>query len=116
MLLFMFFFLAGQLAIKSKKLTWAPLIIIVGMFILGRIVLGMGFPFIAVGALAIVGELAHPKERPILTSLFAASGFVGAIVAAGSALGTYAMDSSWSWRIPSSLQLGPVVLQLIFIW
>ena len=86
------------------------------MFILGRIVLGMGFPFTTVGALAIVGELAHPKERPILTSLFTASGFVGAIAAAGCTLGTFAMDNSWSWRIPSALQLGPTAFQLVFIW
>ena len=86
------------------------------MFVLGRIVLGMGIPFSVVGASSIIGELSYPKERPILTSLFTTSALVGAIAAAGCTLGTFAISNSWSWRIPSALQLFPTALQLVFIW
>ena len=86
------------------------------MFVLGRIILGMGIPFSLVAASSLVGELSYPKERPILTSLFTVSGLIGGIAAAGSTLGTFAMTSSWSWRIPSALQLFPTAFQLAFIW
>jgi MFS family permease len=74
------------------------------MFVMARIILGFGIPFAIVGASSLIGELAHPRERPILTSLFNVSWFVGAIVAAGINLGTFKMNSNWSWRIPSYLQ------------
>ncbi|KAL7271328.1 hypothetical protein RUND412_005921 [Rhizina undulata] len=86
------------------------------MFVIARIILGFGIPFAIVAASSLIGELSHPKERPILTSLFNSSWFVGAIVAAGVTLGTFNMETTWSWRIPSYLQLVPSVMQLTFIW
>ena len=86
------------------------------MFVLGRIVLGMGIPFSIVAASSLIGELSYPKERPILTSLFTSSGMIGGIAAAGSTFGTFAMSNTWSWRIPSALQLVPTAFQLAFIW
>lgn len=87
----------------------------VPMFIIGRILLGMGIPFAIVAASALIGELAYPKERATMTSLFNASWFVGAIAAAGTTLGTFAMPNTWAWRIPSLLQLVPTFFQLCFI-
>lgn len=86
------------------------------MFIIGRILLGMGIPFAIVAASSLIGELSYPKERATLTSLFNASWFVGAIAAAGTTLGTFAMPNTWAWRIPSALQLVPTAFQLAFIW
>jgi hypothetical protein len=40
----------------------------------------------------------------------------GAIVAAGVTLGTFAMKTTWGWRIPSALQICPSLLQVLFIW
>ena len=56
------------------------------------------------------------KERPILTSLFNACFFVGAIVAAGITFGTQGIESDWSWRIPSLLQMGPSLLQVFLVF
>jgi len=39
----------------------------------------------------------------------------GSIVASGTTYGTFAISSTWSWRIPSLLQAFPSSLQLIFI-
>ena len=86
------------------------------MFVLGRILLGMGIPFSIVGASSLIGELSHPRERPILTSLFTTCGLIGAIAAGASTLGTFKMNSSWAWRIPSALQIVPTAFQLAFIW
>ena len=44
------------------------------------------------------------------------SPYLGAIVAAGVTLGTFAMKSTWGWRIPSVLQICPSLLQICFIW
>ncbi|KAA8899397.1 general substrate transporter [Sphaerosporella brunnea] len=86
------------------------------MFVISRIILGYGIPFAIVGASSLIGELAHPRERPIMTSLFNVSWFVGAIVAAGINLGTYDINSNWSWRIPSYLQFVPSITQVLALW
>ncbi|EKM59909.1 uncharacterized protein PHACADRAFT_250708 [Phanerochaete carnosa HHB-10118-sp] len=86
------------------------------MFVVARFLLGFGIPFAIVAASSMIGELAHPKERARIGSLFNASWFIGAIVAAGVTLGTFAMESTWGWRIPSCLQITPSLLQVCFIW
>lgn len=86
------------------------------MFVIARFLLGFGIPFAIVAASSMIGELAYPKERARMGSLFNSSWFIGAIVAAGVTLGTFAMPTNWGWRIPSILQVCPSVLQLCFIW
>ena len=68
----------------------------VEMFLASRWVLGFGIPFAIVNASALIGELAFAKERAIMTSLFNASWFVGAIVAAGVTYGTFQMTTTVS--------------------
>ncbi|RPD67473.1 hexose transporter [Lentinus tigrinus ALCF2SS1-7] len=86
------------------------------MFVIARFLLGFGIPFAIVGASSMIGELAYPKERARIGSLFNASWFIGAIVAAGVTLGTFEMPTNWGWRIPSLLQVIPSLLQIVFIW
>ncbi|CAL1700009.1 unnamed protein product [Somion occarium] len=86
------------------------------MFVIARFLLGFGIPFAIVAASSMIGELSYPKERARIGSLFNSSWFIGAIVAAGVTLGTFAMPTNWGWRIPSILQICPSLLQIIFIW
>lgn len=86
------------------------------MFVIARFLLGFGIPFAIVAASSMIGELAYLKERARIGSLFNASWFIGAIVAAGVTFGTFNMKSTWGWRIPSSLQIVPSLLQVCFIW
>lgn len=84
----------------------------VGMYIAARWLLGFGIPICIVAASSLIGELGYPKERPVLTSLFNASYFIGAILAAGITFGTQSLTpSNWSWRLPSLLQAVPSLLQ-----
>lgn len=85
------------------------------MFVIARLILGFGIPYGIVGASSLIGETAYPKERATLTSVFNASWFIGAIVAAAITLGTFAMPNTWSWRIPSILQVVPSLLQIAFM-
>ncbi|KAJ7068575.1 hexose transporter [Mycena amicta] len=85
------------------------------MFVISRVILGLGIPFAIVAASSLIGELSHPKERARMGSLFNSCFFIGSIVAAGVTLGTFSMPSNWGWRIPSLLQTIPSLIQLIFI-
>jgi MFS family permease len=87
----------------------------VAMFIISRLILGLGIPFAIVAASSLIGELSHPKERARLGSLFNSSYGVGSILTAGVTMGTFNMSSNWGWRIPSLLQLTPSLLQVAFI-
>ncbi|OQO05427.1 hypothetical protein B0A48_09196 [Cryoendolithus antarcticus] len=88
----------------------------VGMYLAARWFLGFGIPMCIVAASSLLGELGYPKERPILTSLFNASYFVGAILAASITFGTQKISGDWSWRIPSLLQMAPSLFQVSLIF
>jgi len=88
----------------------------IGMYIIARMLLGVGIVFAIISGSALIGELSHPKERPIMTSLFNSSYFVGSILAAAIAIRTVNIKGDWSWRIPSILQLVPSLLQIVFVF
>ncbi|KAF2220747.1 putative MFS sugar transporter [Elsinoe ampelina] len=88
----------------------------VGMYLAARFFLGFGIPMCIVAGSALLGELGYPKERPILTSLFNSSYFIGAILAAGITFGTMTIPNDWGWRVPSLLQAAPSLLQVCLIF
>ncbi|KAK4223358.1 putative sugar transporter [Podospora fimiseda] len=88
----------------------------VGMYIVARMILGFGIPTCIVSGSSLIGELAYPKERPIMTSLFNVAYFVGQIIAAGICFRTNNISSNWAWRIPSLLQICPSLLQITFVF
>ena len=88
----------------------------IAMFLVSRLILGMGIPFCISSASQLIAELTFPRHTSVLNGLFNESWYVGAIIAAGVTLGTYKIPSTWAWRIPSLLQIAPSLLQLTFIW
>ena len=85
---------------------------IVAMYIIARMILGFGILFAIIAGSSLIGELGHPRQRPILTSLFNSSYFIGSIIAAAIALKTVDIAGDWSWRLPSLLQMCPSLLQI----
>ncbi|KNG48898.1 major myo-inositol transporter iolT [Stemphylium lycopersici] len=88
----------------------------IGMYIIARMLLGFGILFAIVSGSSLIGELAYPKERPFMTSLFNASYFIGSITAAAIAIKTTTMTGNWGWRAPSLLQICPSLLQISTVW
>ncbi|KAH8796301.1 general substrate transporter [Hyaloscypha finlandica] len=75
------------------------------MFVMSRLVLGVGAAFFQGCVPLLMTETAYPTHRGILTSLYMCGWYVGSFVAAWATFGTRNYDNSWSWRIPSLLQL-----------
>lgn len=88
----------------------------VGMYIVARMLLGVGILFCIIAGAALIGELGHPKERAFLTSLFNSSYFIGAIIASAISIKTVEITNDWSWRLPSLLQICPSLLQIATVF
>ncbi|KAL2174125.1 sugar transporter-like protein [Thermothelomyces heterothallicus CBS 202.75] len=88
----------------------------VAMYIIARMILGMGILFCIISGAALIGELGHPKERAVLTSLFNSSYFIGQILASAITIGTTEMKTNWAWRLPSLLQICPSLLQIVTVF
>ncbi|KAJ3525428.1 hypothetical protein NM208_g11643 [Fusarium decemcellulare] len=88
----------------------------IGTFLGGRGLVGWGSSFIAVAAAPMIGELAYPSHRPIITAIYNTSWYLGSIVAAWVTYGTFKIPSGWSWRIPCLLQAAPSLIQVAFIY
>jgi fucose permease len=84
------------------------------MFIFSRIFLGHGIVYAIISGAALLGELGQPKERAFLGSMFNAFFGVGYILGAGIVVRTLPIPNDWSWRLPSTLQAVPSVVQIAF--
>ncbi|KAH7107183.1 hexose transporter [Auriculariales sp. MPI-PUGE-AT-0066] len=79
------------------------------MFVGARWLIGFGTTFAQNASPLLISELAYPKHRPALVSIFNSLWFSGSI-------GTFRINNTWSWRIPSLLQGLPSVLQVFLIF
>ncbi|KAI5479111.1 hypothetical protein MNV49_004110 [Pseudohyphozyma bogoriensis] len=76
-----------------------------GQLIGSRVLLGIGTAVGQVGAASLIPELAHPRIRHIIGSIFAAWLTFAMVY--------YPGGSSWSWRVPTLIQgFGPLLLIL----
>lgn len=83
------------------------------MFVAGKLLIGLGSFFQQVAAPVLVAELAHPKQRVLLTSLYNTSIFIGLVIGGWATFGTYSMSSQWAWKIPCLLQGALPAYQLV---
>ena len=87
----------------------------VNMFIGARFLIGFGLTFAANAAPMLVTEISYPTYRAPLTSLYNSLWYSGSIIAAWTTYGTFNINSTWAWRIPSVLQGIPAVLQFVLV-
>ncbi|KAE9989014.1 hypothetical protein EG328_003331 [Venturia inaequalis] len=80
------------------------------VFIVGRLLIGVGISFTLCAGPSLLNELAHPRMRGKIGASFNLLWYVGSIVAAWTTFGTGHIPTSWSWRIPSLMQGIPSVL------
>lgn len=64
----------------------------------------------------LIAELAYPNYRGKMTSMYWCFYYLGAILASWSCYGTNGRGDNWSWRIPTILQAGYPVVQLLFLY
>ncbi|KAM0323614.1 hypothetical protein ACHAPQ_008601 [Fusarium lateritium] len=88
----------------------------IAMFVISRVIIGAGSVVVAGVGAPYITEIAHPNQRSTATALFLTFYSVGSIIAGWCTFGTFRIDSTASWRIPSALQGLPSVIQLLFIW
>jgi MFS family permease len=87
-----------------------------GMFVFARVVVGVGSMLVVQPSPMLITELCYPTHRGKYTSLFWTIYYLGAILAAWTTYGTQRLDSTWAWRIPSIVQAGYPIIQIIFWW
>ncbi|KAK8044014.1 hypothetical protein PG993_004038 [Apiospora rasikravindrae] len=86
------------------------------MFIVSRLVVGFGGMFTVHPSPMLIAELAYPTHRGKYTSAFWTMYYLGAILASWTTFGCQNYETDWSWRIPSLLQAGFPLIQLVFWW
>ncbi|KAL3459530.1 sugar transporter [Aspergillus heterothallicus] len=76
-----------------------------GCFITARAFVGCATQFFGNSAPVLVTEIAYPSHRGIVTALYQCGWYVGSLIAAWATFGVRDYTTSWSWRIPSLLQI-----------
>ncbi|PLB44794.1 MFS hexose transporter [Aspergillus steynii IBT 23096] len=84
-----------------------------GLFIAGRLLLGLGGVVVAAIGPVWMGELAYPDHRATATAMSNTTYSAGAILSAWVTFGSFRMTSAWAWRIPTVFQALPSVIQAI---
>ncbi|KAG2188704.1 hypothetical protein INT44_003843 [Umbelopsis vinacea] len=87
-----------------------------GTFWAGRFIIGMGLALVNNAGPMLLAETAYPTQRPVLTSLYETSFPFGALIGALITFGSYYIDSTWAWRLPSLLQCLPAFIQIGLIY
>jgi MFS family permease len=70
-----------------------------------RLLVGISGSFFLVATPLLVNEIAYPKHRSIVSALYMSGYYVGGTMSSWIVYGTRVLDNSWSWRIPTLLQL-----------
>ncbi|VUC34744.1 unnamed protein product [Clonostachys rosea] len=83
------------------------------MFVASRFVIGFGLGIVSTAAPPLLSEVSYPTHRGKIVSFLMVSWPLGSLIAAWVTYGTFKMESSWAWRLPSLLQATFSVVQAI---
>jgi fucose permease len=73
------------------------------MFVVACAIIGAGSVVVAGVGAPWVTEIAYPAQRSTMTALFLTFYSIGSIAAGWCTFGTFRIDGTASWRVPSSL-------------
>ncbi|KAI5268137.1 general substrate transporter [Aureobasidium subglaciale] len=76
-----------------------------GAFAAARFFVGNASACFSTAVPLLINEVAYPSHRGICSALYNCGWYVGGLIAAFLTFGTRNMENSWSWRIPSLLQI-----------
>ncbi|KAH6698361.1 MFS sugar transporter-like protein [Leptodontidium sp. MPI-SDFR-AT-0119] len=76
----------------------------VPMFVISRILIGLGMNGSATAGPVYIAETLKPQWRGWGLGLFFDFYYIGGLISAGVTYGTARMQSTWAWRLPSALQ------------
>ena len=86
------------------------------MFVVSRVVVGFGGMYLVQPSPLLIAKLAYPTHRGKYTSAFWTLYYLGAILASWTTFGTQSYNGTASWRVPSALQAGFPLVQLLFYY
>lgn len=75
------------------------------VFILSRVLVGLSSGWVSNAPPLLLNEIAYPAHRSISSSLFMIGYYFGSVVSSWVTFATRTYDSSWSWRLPTLLQM-----------
>lgn len=87
----------------------------IGMFVVARIIVGIGSAISNGAAPTLLGELLPPRQRARILGLFFSCFYVGSLASSIVNYGSQNIQGTWSWRLPSLLQLIPSLLAIIIV-
>ncbi|KAK1995204.1 MFS general substrate transporter [Colletotrichum falcatum] len=85
------------------------------MFVVARIIVGIGSSVSNGAAPTLLGELLPHHKRGRVLGLFFSCFYVGSLASAIVNYGSQNIQSTWSWRLPSLLQLEPSLLAVVLV-
>ncbi|KAH8689438.1 hexose transporter-like protein [Talaromyces proteolyticus] len=85
------------------------------MFVVGRIIVGLGAQISSGACPVLIGEILPPSKRGFVLGFFFSCFYVGSLVAAGINYRFADISNTWSWRIPSILQCVPSLLSILIL-
>ncbi|ODV82968.1 hypothetical protein CANARDRAFT_30434 [[Candida] arabinofermentans NRRL YB-2248] len=88
----------------------------IGQLIAARFILGIGGLIAAQPSPMLIAELAYPAHRGKVTALYNTFYYLGAILASWACYGTNGRGDDWGWRVPTLLQAGYPLIQIIFLY
>ncbi|KAJ6028316.1 hypothetical protein N7540_003892 [Penicillium herquei] len=81
-----------------------------GMYIAGRAIMGTGIAMALTMAATLLQEIAHPRYRAPLGTMYTSLYYLASVLSAAICLGTRHITGNASWRVPCYLQLlGPAI-------
>ncbi|SPO01047.1 related to hexose transporter protein [Cephalotrichum gorgonifer] len=86
------------------------------MYLAGRFIMGLGSNISNGTCPLLITEVAHPRHRGRVTTIYNTLWYLGAIVAAWTCFGTLKLAGDIQWRLPTGLQCLMPGIQLITIW